>query len=513
MPLPVIGLIPLDDRPCNRVFPAQLIEVIGGQLEMPPQEMLGWYTRPGDCDALIEWLRSRTFERLVVSVDMLCYGGLVASRTGAVDADTAARRLDVLRTVKERRPELSIFAFSTLTRLGITVTSDSDLEVHELLREYCQLVDRVERLGEESARPELDATVERVGPSVLADYLEVRRRNHGINRAVTDLVADKVVEYLVLAQEDAAPVGIHIPEQMALRDQTVEHRAADRVTIRPGADEAGLVLVARHCALADGRTPRIALDFASGEGADTIPLFESQPLRTTAEALIRDAGAVAVAPESAEATLLVHTPIEGQRDVTTSACSEPASALVEQAAALPRRIDDLARSQHLLGLADVAYCNGADPGLITALRETEALKHLTAYAGWNTAANTVGTAAGHLCVSALVGGTRNAASERASSLFLASRLIDDYGYQSCVRQRAAGLAAADGVDPHALGTAGPKLRDFISAEMQPFARELCSDLAGEIVSAAPEPVRVGLPWERLFEIELEIAPSLALAGR
>ncbi len=511
MPGPAIGLIPLDDRPCNRVFPAQLADVAGSELHAPPRELLGGQSRPGDCEALAQWLRGCPATHLIVSLDMLCYGGLVASRTSVVSTDTAVRRLGLLRSVRQARPELSIAAFSTVTRLGTTVTSAADLETHALLRSYSQLVDRAERLGDHGARAQLNAVLDKLEPSKLADYLAVRRRNHAINRAAIELVAEGVIDYLVLAQEDAAPVGIHIPEQIALRGQAEEYRVEGRVAVRPGADEVGLVLLARHCALAAGRTPRMAVDYATGDGADVVPLFEDQPLRRTLEAQVRDAAAHLVAPGEAEAVLLVHTPIGPQTDVLQYEEPDQAAARALQAENLARRVTSLRDSESLLGVADVAHCNGGDPTLVAALRRAGALGGLTAYAGWNTTANALGTAVSHLCLVALAGPASSAASQRASRRFLASRLIDDYAYQSCIRRQATELAAAEGLNPHSLGVAAAKFRDDIEARLQPVAREICADLFGQPESLRCQSVTVSLPWERLFEVEvaLDLSPASA----
>jgi hypothetical protein len=216
---PAIAIVPLDDRPCNRLFPQQLASISGCELLLPPRGTLGWFTQPGDCDAVADWLQEYAADRLVVSLDMLCFGGLVASRTPAVTAKLALERLEVLRQLRRRRPELTIFAFSIVMRLGSTVVDAASLAAHQAIQAYSQLVDRVERLGEESARRDLEAAAAQLGPAALYAYVSVRRRNHAVNSQAIGLAADGVIDYLVLAQEDSAPVGIHIPELLALRAQ------------------------------------------------------------------------------------------------------------------------------------------------------------------------------------------------------------------------------------------------------------------------------------------------------
>jgi len=96
IPSTTLSLVPLDDRPCNRLFPAQLAPTAGWEVSLPPRESLGWFTRPGDCEAISDWLRKAPSGRLVVSTDMLCYGGLIASRSPAVGLEQAMGRLETL---------------------------------------------------------------------------------------------------------------------------------------------------------------------------------------------------------------------------------------------------------------------------------------------------------------------------------------------------------------------------------------------------------------------------------
>lgn len=471
-----------------------------------PRELLGWFTEPGDCEAVAAWLRQFPTPRLVVSLDMLCYGGLVASRSPEVPLKQAMERLDTLRELRRERADLIAFAFSLITRLGTTVTSTAQLEVHELLRAYSQLVDQAERLGDQGAQAELNSVLERLDPSVLGSYLEMRRRNHTVNRAAIQLVAEGVLDYLVLAQEDAAPVGIHMPEQRALRSQAEEFRVSDRVALHPGGDEAGMVLVARHCLSAAGRPVRIAADYATGAGGDLLPQFESQPLSHTVESQIVAAGGHPAAPGEAEAILFLHTPLGPQLDIAQGlAAAGEAPGLALQSESVVERLQAAGAAGRMVGLADVAYCNGADPELIAALARAGTARDLYAFAGWNTAANTIGTAVSQLCLQAARASEAGPSEQEAWRRMLASRFIDDYGYQSRVRQQAMAHAQSLGADPHALGEAWPELERYVNSELGPLARSIYSEL---LACGEEEPlgeVRASLPWHRLFEVEVELS--------
>jgi hypothetical protein len=389
-------------------------------------------------------------------------------------------------------------------RLGRTVAESGDLEDHLLLRSYSELLDRVERLGERDAATELAEMERKLGPRHLRDYLEARRRNHAVNQAAIRLAADGLVDYLVLSQEDAAPVGIHIPEQLALRAQIEEFRVGDRASVNPGADEVGLLLVARHCVLAGSSPVGISPDYAAERGAEVYPAFESQPLRQTLEASIAIAGARVCPPMEADVMLFVHTPVEAQPDIAEAPPPGHSPTLSLQADSLADRMQAAAVAGRLAGVADVAYCNGADPELISALQRRELLGKLHAFAGWNTAANTIGTVVSHLCTTAAADRARASACAEAGWQFVASRLLDDYGYQSAVRARAVEHARQMGADPFALGDASDEMERFVSAELRPLASELLASFPVALSPGEDPPVRLSLPWRRLFEVEVDL---------
>ncbi len=468
------------------------------EVSLPPRESLGWFTKPGDCEALAAWVRNCKTERLVVSLDMLCYGGLVASRELKTELAAARERLDALRQLRRFRPEVIIYAFNTIMRLGKTVTSAEKLEEHLLLRAYSQLLDRVERLGETEARTELETVDRKLDPSVLSEYFDTRRRNHALNRAAIELTAEGVLDYLVLAQEDAAPVGLHLPEQMALRGQLEEFRLEDKVALCSGADEIGLVLLARQLAGAFARQVSIAIDYAAASGAEVIPEFESQPLRHMVMDHLSIAGATPSAPGNADALLFVHTPINLQPDIFEAPPAGHAPALALQADSVAERVKAAATAGCLVGLADLAYCNGADPELIAALQRANAFPGLSTFAAWNTAANTVGTALAQLCLSALP----NQPNRQAGREFVLARLLDDYCYQTVVRRKALEQAQNLGADPFFLGAATEELTHFIQTELSPLAHDFYAALPVTEVAYSPSELRISLPWQRLFEIEL-----------
>ena len=198
--------------------------------------------------------------------------------------------------------------------------------------------------------------------------------------------------------------------------------------------------------------------------------------------------------------MFVHTPVGEQGDIAEGPEAGGAPALAMQAESVCERIRGAAAAGCIVGLADAAYCNGADRELIAALGRTGAGRCLSSFAGWNTSANTIGTVVSQLCLAA--GGGEGPGRPEAESSFLAARFIDDYGYQSVVRGRALARAAEMGADPYALGDAWPEMERYVAEELSPLAHEIHFDLLAGPGDDAPGEVQASLPWRRLFEVEV-----------
>src|SRR5579871_3749721 len=78
-----VAFVPLDDRPVTLQLPRMLGAIAGVSVIVPPATNLGHYLEPGKPDAILAWLASNETAdagAFVTSLDMLVYGGLVASR-------------------------------------------------------------------------------------------------------------------------------------------------------------------------------------------------------------------------------------------------------------------------------------------------------------------------------------------------------------------------------------------------------------------------------------------------
>ena len=498
-------LLPLDDRPVNLDAPGQLAGVAGERLLVPPRERLGRFLQPGQPDRLAEWLLENAPDAraCILSLDMLAYGGLVASRTPTTVPGEVGRRMQVLREIKARRPELRLFAFNVIMRLTITGSDPETRAAGRDIFRYSVLRDQAERLGEAETVRELAVVEARIPPRLLQAYLAARARNHAVNRAALELLADGVLDFLALVQEDTAPAGLHVAEQEALAALAEEGADPACWRIYAGTDEAAMTLLARGVLGEAGFSFPVVPRFRDEAAADCPALFEDVPLRETARRHI-DAARGSQALKGL--TLAAHTFTPPQPDLfEMPPLPEPtwdAALAAFPGTNISEWLDGLPRP---LAVADLAYCNGGDPHLLDALLERP-VDSLFSYAGWNTAGNTLGTTLSHAALRsfALSRGT-GPAMERAHREALLVRILDDGLYQPIVRGWAMARAEEMRVSPLNLGAAAPVLE----AQVDDALHALWSDLRARypLAAALDRPFRATLPWGRLFEVRIEVMPG------
>lgn len=185
-----------------------------------------------------------------------------------------------------------------------------------------------------------------------------------------------------------------------------------------------------------------------------------------------------------------------------------------QCYAFVQKIANLLDQSYQVSVADVAYSNGCDAMLSAILLQEGVFFRLSGFAGWNTAANTTGTA---LTALLLAPQGSQSAEKRAMLRLLTERLADDMLYQSLLRQRIAALGNRATSSPRSIThwtgleqilTAW--IRDSLHRWFNASAREQGAPLTNRkaklpLGSDMPKlgipTIKVTLPWHRFFEIE------------
>lgn len=492
-------LIPLDDRPVTAQLPAMLGAIAGVRVVTPPRALLGRYLQPGDPPGLLRWLRDESpadARAFVVSTDMIGYGGLVASRAPGVAPYVAQTRLRDLAAFRTQRPQASFALFGTVMRLAPTgVPALGDAAGYfaagdpvDQITQYANLPDPP-RTGEQRA---LAAKLAGRLGGVLDAYLATRARNRTVDLFALQLTAAGAFDRIVIGQDDAGPVGLHLRDLAALRGFAARWLTPERAAIEPGADELALVLTAAELAREVHRVPRVRVRYSRAGGAGVQDPLEFAPIDATIDAIIRACGARRTDALDTDIDLFVRVPQTGASD---EARFVDAIAAEATAATGPRA-----------AVADLTFLASDDPAEQRALTEALIARGVAgtidAFASWNTTANTIGTALPE-AIAALAGRASGGYDATAHAQFMLDRYADDYAFHGFVRPQINAALSARGIADHTYLL--PDAATFAAAENR---AALWPHALGLLRSIYPlfrdMGLTITLPWDRTFETELDV---------
>ncbi|MGK7908062.1 MAG: DUF4127 family protein [Synechococcus sp.] len=500
----IIVYVPLDERPCNYLYPQGIARLQPSiRLVVPPPHFLGQKKQAADVDGLWQWL-FETVQRsdyAILSLEMLIYGGLLPSRLHSFSREELSDRLQRFRRLKQQSSETSLFASNLIMR---TPTYDSGEEEPDYYEDFGErifrwgwLIDKQARIGLDKEEQQQLALLQRqVPPEYLNDYRDRRRKNLEVNQIALEMAAEGVFDYLAIPQDDCAEFGFTASDREKVYQQIQLEGLEDKVPVYPGADEVGCSLLARAYGEATGRVTKLFPLFRSEQGARSIPLYEDRSIADSVGLHIQAAGGEVVSTmDEANVVLAVNTPygamIEAKEQFALSReddrqLSEFANHICEQLA-VGREI----------AVADVAFANGGDTELVTVLDRGGYWDRLLAYGGWNTCCNTLGCT----IATAILGAESQ--ESKAIAFNIMYRLLDDWGYQSVVRW---------GLLEDFLPTIGASYYDFngqvgaVNGEMAERLMQLWdSTFVNSWQHWEIKNLGVFSPWQRMFEIGLNFA--------
>jgi hypothetical protein len=499
-------VVPLDDRPVTAQLPRLLGDIAGVRVVEPPRPLLGHYLAPGDPDALLRWLRADApadARAYVVSSDMMIYGGLVASRIPGVSRAVGYTRVSDLAAFRASRPTAAFSVFATVMRLAPTgvprLGSAATFpfaggDVWGAIQQYANLPDPP-RTGEQRAfAAKLRA---QLGPALDA-YLETRARNRDVDLFLLRTTAEDGFDRIVLGQDDAGPVGLHLRDLAALRAFAATWVPPSRTSIEPGADELALALFSSALAREARIVPRVRVIYSRSDGATVNDPLEFAPIATTIAQLIRTCGGVPARDGAVtDVDLFVRVPNTNAADEATFADA------IAREASLAR---GLSRNAPLTAVADLSFLAADDYAQQRQLTEDLIARNVAwrvdAFASWNTVANTVGTALPE-AIAVLAGQRLGTYDPRAHARFTLMRYVDDIAFHTVVRPRLNADLNAQGISDHTylLPDAAQRIASENRAMLWPLGLDLLQRTAPQYRDAG---FTITLPWNRTFETELDI---------
>ncbi len=500
-----ILLIPLDSRPAAGQFAQMIAAQAGAKVLMPPYEALGRFTTPANVRKILDWLDQQPMDEvasMVVSADMIAYGGLIASREYKCEAKDALRRLRLLMQFHEKLPDhVKLYLFATTMRLTPTATKEAASYRLQLAR-LEELRDKYHREGERGVLPSIERLKKIVPPAKVAEYRKIRARNHEVQIGLLRMMLSNKIDFLVMGQDDAKPDGPHIGENIKLRKLVDTLRLNDRVYFCEGIDQHANILVSRSILEQGDWRPKVRVVYSDPEGPLKFANYESKTIaESLADQLAASGAKMAEGAEEYDYTLFLNTP---KRNPDTF------KGFLEQ---LKQEVDQ----GFPVAVADINFGpdGTSDPELFDVLMQNDRAMSLLTFAGWNTAGNTMGTAipAANVYLYARRFVEDPLPREVAKREFLLHRMVDDYAYHKYTRP-----AAYKKIDEAKQG------RDEVYGELFKNVNEFVkTDLTGRLLEiyytqfkdrpffAGPtryrftnvEGVRVFLPWPRAYETRIE----------
>ncbi len=379
-------LVPLDSRPpCGR-FVQDAGRIAGIEVVLPPAELLDEYFRPGDTAALQAWTMEHLagFDAAILSVDQLLHGGLIASRQAKKTVDDENALLEFLHRLRAAHPNIPLYAFSILPRMT-PPDGLCDWEEQKRLMKYSRLFGRIacEKNPKKEDLAALEDLRASISPEILAQYERLFANYANFGQRLIDLAENGTLDRLVIGQDDSEPYSIpNLVLHKFSELLAAKNISENRVFLAQGADELALSILAADEARREGFSPRIALMYNDSSTPDRVLPYMGATLEKTAREKIRfTRGIIAATPETADFTLYISANDKATKGTLKAVATEINALLNEQCA---------------IALVDLAEHLRLDETLLPALIESNTPIHaLAAYAGWNTASNSVGTAVAH----------------------------------------------------------------------------------------------------------------------
>ncbi len=490
--------VPMDDRPVCLEYTVDTLKAAGWEVVIPPRELVASRYRMGEPDKMMDWLEKEapTADAAVVSSDALIYGGLVASRTHEYGEDVLAKRAQRLTGLKDKQLDLRLYAFSTIMRTPRASSGGVEPPYYEKwgpeIFRWSALTDKSGLDGlKKKEQAELAALTEKLPKDIMADWLGRRQKNLAVNEFLVNSMKKGSFNYFVMGKDDTAPFSQSHKDARLLEEAT-DSKDLYNYKMFVGADQLGLILLNRAVNDQLLARPYVAVKYAKGIGGKMVPGYEDGPVGKAIESHIYASGGFpARRDEQASMFLYVNTPLKGSSKEAGGAANT--YEMDKNTAAFLRDVKKALDSGKKVAVADIVFSNGSSNALVTGLFEDKTAYRLDAYAGWNTASNTIGYALGQGLLMPYI---KTPAHDRLITI----RYLDEWAYQANVRSA---------LNKEVLGImkiSGTQL-DGSKESLGENARERIVQLAsGYMEKSHLAGLQVEMPWNRMFEARIYFEP-------
>ncbi len=496
-----IVLLPLDERPCNYDFPHKLFQGEDIDLVLPSRAILGDKKKPADLLEIQEFLlrESRDANYLVLSMEMLLYGGLLPSRLHQASEEEVGNYFSILKQIREENPKVKIYVFSLIMRCPSYSSADEEpdyyeicgKEIHQLgILEHLRKLDRIDE-----AQYQERTAILSIEKAYLEDYRRRRDFNLGFVKNTIELLEESIIDFMLIPQDDSAPLGFTAMDQKQVRTLIRRKGVQTKCLIYPGADEIALTLLARVQNDIHQQIPNIHLLYGSVNSMNVIPLYEDRSLHETMKYHIMASGAQLCASEQeADFVVMVTAPPRDMLESSQQFIDAPQYMVERNLSELVYKAKCLIAKGKKVVFCDNAYANGGEVELMSYLMQEKLLFKLAGYAGWNTSSNTAGTALA-MGIQYLYQGDCKSHRD-----FLVSRYVEDVLYCGLVRESVTNNQVAEfGYNYFDVSDRDGVIAKAVQKTLEIENFNIFKGYAKHILIESVE-----MPWRRMFEVKVNV---------
>lgn len=486
--------VPQDDRPVSLQYTVDTAKAAGMTVLTPPQNLISGKTYKGQADQIWNWVEQNAgrADVMVLSTDTLIYGGLVDSRKHNLPLSTLEYRLKRIEALKASYKNTRIYGFGTVMRSPRASGGGTEPSYYAdygpTIFQIAALQDKLDAGTLTQAETQKLMSLQASVPvEYLQDWFSRRQKNMQINKGLIDEARKGVFEYFALGHDDTSQLS-----QSALEGRYLSQYSKGIPRTQygsfPGADQLGLLLMARSRTDESVEKPTFSIIYPLGGAGKTLPGYEDQTIDKTIAEHVEAVGGTMTTAGKPTVLLAVNTPLSTSTSESEAFGNLP---MVSQATnAFVDRIQQATEQGVTVSVADIAYNNGSDNTLVGAMYKRDILYKIGAYNGWNTASNTVGyaIAQGLLLKSMSPEGHRD---------MLTQQYLDNWAYQANIRKDIYRMQDS-------IRTDNVRYSGDLNSKLEEYLQERIQDFGKTYLKVDPRTIKATFPWGRLFETDITV---------
>ena len=489
-----IILIPLDSRPPCKDFVVDLGKISDIDVITPPSKLLDYFTIAGETDIIKNWILENTndVDAIILSIDQIVSGGLIASREKIL-TDSDINSLNEFVINLRSKTKIPIYAFYILPRTQPQQSIDN-YHKRRALNAYSKLMG-LSHAGLSADEDAIFETLSEVDRETFNDYIRRFEMSEKLSQQLIKLVINGNLDRLIIGLDDG--------EEYSIQNITFDNlnkiiqNKPDKISLIHGADEIAQTLLTEFAMSENNQPLKVCIKYNRPETSSVIMPYMAIPIEKVVQEKVNQLN-LEIVETSDDADFILYISVDNNKNISSLFSLDSSLSIVD----LSTHFD---KSETLL------------PVLI---EKDFPINSLTAYAGWNTASNAIGTAISQSILYKISQKNNPSLNHCLENLrFLNQRIIEDQIYLK------------DGIDTvnHALKKSGSydtsyldfgteyeyatfimrtvmdkKIDDFKYSESFSNPVEFKINDEEYKISLKDFDVSISYPWARTFEIRLNL---------